>query len=187
MNWLDLVLGAIILLHLVNGFGSGMFKILFDLVIFLVVFILALLGSRLMSGFFAQFIDPESIADQYEMMQALGVEVALEDAPRLIAGLIALLVLFVLLSLLFRLFSRGFHWINRIPVIGLFNRLGGSVMGAAIGAAFVYVIIVVMSLIPVQLFISALEDSEIVVYAEQYLSFYALELKNFLINFYTLA
>lgn len=187
MNWLDFGMGIIILLHIVNGFGSGMIKILFDLAIFLVVFVLSLIGSRLLSGSIAQYIGQESIVEHYELMQTLGLEVALEEAPRLIAGLVILLVLFILFSLVFRLFSHGFHWVNRIPVIGLFNRLGGSVIGAVIGAAFVYIIIVVISLIPLELFINALEDSEIAAYAEQYVSSYALELKKFLINFYTIA
>jgi len=185
LNWLDFGLGVIILLHIVNGFGSGMIKIFFDLAIFLVVFILSLVGSRILSGPIAQYIDQESIVEHYELMQALGLEVALEDAPRLIAGLVILLVLFILFSLVFRLFSRGFHWVNRIPVIGLFNRLGGSVMGAVIGAAFVYIIIVVITLLPLELFINAIENSEIAAYSEQYVSSYALELKKFLINFYT--
>ena len=187
MNWLDFGMGIIILLHIVNGFGSGMIKILFDLAIFLVVFVLSLIGSRLLSGSIAQYIGQESIVEHYELMQTLGLEVALEEAPRLIAGLVILLVLFILFSLVFRLFSHGFHWVNRIPVIGLFNRLGGSVIGAVIGAAFAYIIIVVISLIPLELFINALEDSEIAAYAEQYVSSYALELKKFLINYYTIA
>lgn len=187
MNWLDFGLGVIILLHFVNGFGSGMIKILFDLAIFLVVFVLSLVGSRVLSASIARYIDQESLVEHYELMQGLGVEVALEDAPQLIAGLVIFIVLFIIFSLVFRLFSRGFSWINRIPVIGLVNRLGGGVMGAAIGAAFAYIIIVALSLISLEFFISALENSQLAGYAEQYASGYALELKRFFINFYITA
>ncbi len=184
MNWLDLLLVIIILLHFVNGFSRGLVKMFFDIVGFIVVLVFSLLGSRLLSGPFSSYIDPESVIAHHAVIQNFGIDIAPENTPQLIAGVIVFLVLFILLTIFFRLYAGGFRWINRIPVIGLFNRIGGSVLGALVGAAFVYIIIAALYLIPLKLITDALANSSLVIYADLYLSNYALELKRFLVNFY---
>ncbi len=185
MNWLDLLLVIVILLHLVNGFSRGLVKMFFDIVGFIVVIVISLIGSRLLSGPLSNYIDPESVIAHHAVIQNFGIDIAPESTPQLIAGVIVFLVLFILLSVFFRLYAGGFRWINRIPVIGLLNRVLGSALGALVGAVFVYIIIAALSLIPLQLIADGLANSNLVVYADLYLSAYALELKRFLVNFYT--
>lgn len=184
MNWFDIVLLAVFLLHLISGFSRGMIKQLFDIFGFIVVIILSFWGSRFFSEQLAAYINPEDIIPHHEVIQKLGLEVALEKAPQFVAGIIAFLVLFMLLSLVFRLFSSGFRSINRIPVIGFFNRIGGGLLGVAVGIIFVYIIIAAVSLIPLQFFMDAYESSEIVFIADHYITPTAQWLKDQVVEYY---
>jgi uncharacterized membrane protein required for colicin V production len=184
MSWFDIFLLVIFLLHIINGLSRGLFKQLFDIFGFLVIIGLSFWGSRLFSDSLADYINPEDIIPHHDVMQQLGVDLALEKAPQVVAGVIAFLALFLILSIAFRLFSSGFRWVNRVPVIGFLNRIGGAILGAAIGMLFVYIIIAAVSLIPLPLFAEALADSEVVFVTDHYLTPAAEELKSLVINYY---
>lgn len=156
----------------------------FDIFGFLIIIIISLCGSRFFSEDLAAYINPEDIIPHHDLITDIGIDLALEQAPRLVAGVIAFLILFLLLSLLFKLFAGGLRWVNRVPIIGLINRLGGALLGALVGAIFVYIIIAAVSLIPLRLFVEAMEDSKMVVYASQYLTPTVDLLKEAVINFY---
>lgn len=184
MSWFDIILLVILLLHIINGISRGLIKQLFDVFGFIVIIGLSFWGSRLFSDSLAGYINPEDIIPHHDVIQQLGVDLALEKAPQLVAGVIAFLALFLILSLAFRLFSSGFRWVNHVPVIGFLNRIGGAVLGAAIGTLFVYIIIAAVSLIPLPLFAEALDNSEVVFVADHYLTPAAEELKGLVINYY---
>jgi uncharacterized membrane protein required for colicin V production len=184
MSWFDILLLVVLLLHIINGISRGLIKQLFDVFGFLVVIGLSFWGSRLFSDSLAGYINPEDIIPHHDVIQQLGVDLALEKAPQLVAGVIAFLALFLILSIAFRLFSSGFRWVNRVPVIGFLNRIGGAALGAAIGTLFVYIIIAAVSLIPLPLFAEALDNSEVVFVADHYLTPAAEGLKSLVINYY---
>jgi len=184
MNWFDILLLVVFFLHLVSGYSRGLVKQLFDLIGFIVIIMLSFWGSRLFSERLAVFIDPEDIIPHHDLIQSLGLEVAVEKAPQLIAGVITFLLLLLALSLVFRLFSGGFRWINRVPVIGFFNRIGGAALGALVGVVFVYIIIAAAALIPLKPFMDALRTSEVVFFAEYYLSPLADRVKENLVDYY---
>ncbi len=184
MNWFDILLLVIFLLHLVNGFSRGLVKQLFDLIGFLVIIVLSFWGSRYFGAFLASYINPEDITPHHELIESLGLEVALEKAPQIIAGVVTFLILFLVLSLIFRVFSGGFRWVNRVPVVGFFNRVGGGLLGALIGIAFIYIIIAGLSFLPIKFFMDALENSEIVFIIEYYLTPNVIWLKDVLIDYY---
>ena len=182
MNWLDIVLLVVLTLHVINGFSRGLMKQLFDIIGFLVIVVLAYIGGRMFSESLARYINPEDIIPHHDVISDFGLEVALEKAPQFIAAIIAFLVLFLFLSLVFRIFSGGFSWVNRIPVIGLFNRIGGAALGVVVGIVFVYIIIAAISLIPMQLFVDALAESEAVFVSRQYLTPLAEQLKDLVVR-----
>lgn len=184
ISWFDILLLVILLLHIINGLSRGLVKQLFDVFGFLVIIGLSFWGGRLFSDSLAGFINPEDIIPHHDVIQQLGVDLALEKAPQLVAGVIAFLAIFLILSIAFRLFSSGFRWVNRVPVIGFLNRIGGAVLGAAIGTLFVYIIIAAVSLIPLPLFAEALDNSEVVFVTDHYLTPAAEELKSLVINYY---
>jgi uncharacterized membrane protein required for colicin V production len=184
MTWFDIFLLVIFLLHVVNGFSRGLIKQLFDLIGFVIIIIFSFWGSRYFSGNLAAYINPEDIIPHHDVIERLGLEVAMEKAPQLIAGIISFLILFLILSLVFRFFSGGFRWINKLPVIGFLNRIGGGLLGAVIGIVFVYIIIAGVSMIPLQIFMEALDNSEVVFIANHYLTPAVVKLKEAAILYY---
>ncbi len=184
MNWLDLFLLAVILLHLVGGYMRGFVKQIFDIFGFFLILLLALWGSRFFAERLAVHINPEDIVPHHELISALGFEAALEKVPLLVAGVLSFLALFLLLNLVFRLFSVGFRWVNRIPVVGLLNRVGGVILGALVGFFFVYIVLAAVSLIPLKLFMEALEASEVAFITGHYVTPAAGELKQRALDFY---
>lgn len=184
MNWFDIILLVVFFLHLVSGYSRGLVKQLFDLIGFFVIILLSFWGSRLFSDRLAVYIDPEDIIPHHDLIQSLGLEVAVEKAPQLIAGVITFLLLILALSLIFRMFSGGFRWINRVPVIGFFNRIGGAVIGALIGVIFAYIVIAAAALVPLKPFMDALRTSEVAFFAEYYLSPLAVRVKNIALDYY---
>ncbi len=184
MNWLDIFLLVVFFLHLVSGFSRGMVKQLFDMFGFIVVILLSFWGGRVFADVLAEYIKPENIIPHHQLFENMGLEVALEQVPLLIGGILAFLGLFIILSIVFRLFSGGFQWFNRVPVIGFFNRIGGSLMGALIGTVFVYVIVAAISLIPLQFFIDAVDNSEVAFITDHYFTPLFEILKAVAVNYY---
>lgn len=184
MIWLDILLIVVFLLHFASGFVRGLVKQLFDIFGFFLIIIASLWGSRQFSYLLADYVNPEDIIPHHEVIESLGVELAFEAVPQLIAGILTFLALFLVLSLVFRFFSGGFKWVNRIPVIGFFNRVGGGVLGAVVGVVFVYIIIAALSLVPLQFFMDALENSEIVFITDHYLTPIAKDIGELFLNYY---
>lgn len=184
MNWFDILLLVIIFLHLASGYSRGLVKQVFDLGGFIFIILLSFWGSRLFSERLAVFIDPEDIIPHHDLIQSLGLEVAVEKAPQLIAGVITFLLLLLALSLIFRMFSGGFRWVNRVPVIGFFNRIGGAALGALVGVVFAYIIIAATALVPLKPFMDALRTSEVAFFAEYYLSPVADRVKETALDYY---
>ncbi len=184
MNWLDVFLLVVFFLHLLSGFSRGMVKQLFDIFGFIVVILLSFWGGSMFSESLAEYINPENIVPHHELIENMGLEVALEQVPQLIGGILAFLGLFIILSIVFRLFSSGFRWMNRIPVIGFFNRVGGALLGAVIGVLFVYIIVAAVSMIPLQFFMEAIENSEVAFITDHYFTPLFEEMKEWAVDYY---
>lgn len=184
MSWFDLFLLIIFLLHLISGFSRGLVNQLFDLIGFFVIVVFSFWGSRYFSASLAAYINTADIIPHHELIESLGLEVALEKTPQLIAGVITFLLLFLVLSLLFRLFSGSFRWVNKLPVVGLLNRFGGGALGVLIGVAYIYIIITALSLIPLRFFMDILDGSEIVFIANHYLTPLVIQLKDAITSYY---
>lgn len=184
MNWLDLLLLGAFLLHVGSGFFKGFLKQFFDLFGFLGVTLLAFWGGRRFSAELAEYIDPEGLVTHHAVIEGLGLEMALERAPQFVAGLLLFLVLFLVLGLVMRLAMQGFQWINDLPVVGLLNRSGGAVLGTLTGVFFIYITVVVCSLLPLPFFMDAVEDSQVVFFTNHYLSPVAYYFRALILNFF---
>ncbi len=184
MNWLDLLLSVILFLHIISGYMRGLFKQLFDMFGFFIVIIVALWGSRYFSASLAEYINPEDIIPHHDLIQSIGLEVAFEKVPQFVAGILAFLILFLLLSVVFRLFSGGFRWVNRIPLIGFLNRIGGVFAGALVGSIFIYIIVAAVAMLPLQFFIDALNMSQVALFVSHNFTPFALEIKEMIFDFY---
>lgn len=184
MNWFDCLLIAIVALYLIGGFIQGFVKQLFSLFGFFIILALAFAGSRLLGDYAAAFIDPQCLLPYREAAARLGADLPVETILKLVAGVLAFLVLFIVLQILFRLIARALTSINRIPVIGFFNRLGGAALGLLAGVVLAYILLVIVSLVPVKFCAEAVGGSAVAALAEQYLPPVTEGLKNMLMKFY---
>ncbi len=184
MNWLDVFLLIVFFLHLASGFSRGMVKQLFDMFGFIIIILLSFWGGRFFADSLAEYIDPENIIPHHQLFENMGLEMALEQVPQLIGGILAFLGLFLILSIGFRLFSSGFQWFNRVPLIGFFNRIGGALMGVLIGTVFIYIIMAAVSLVPLQFFMDAVDNSEFAFIIDHYFTPLFERLKAAAVNYY---
>lgn len=184
MSWLDLILLVVFLFHLISGYARGLVKQLFDIIGFFLVVLLSFWGSRSFSAHLAVLINPEDIVAHHDLIKSLGLEVAMEKVPQLVAGIILFLLFLLLLSIVFRFFSKGFRWVNKIPVIGFLNRLGGALLGALVGIILIYLIIVAIDLVPLQPFMGITESSQVAFVTKHYLAPLAQKLKELFAGLY---
>jgi uncharacterized membrane protein required for colicin V production len=184
MNWFDLVLLGLLALSIISGFRRGLVKQLFSLFGFIIALALAFFGSRMLSGTVAAYLDPNSMIPYQEALQLLGAEAAVERAMELVAGAVTFLALLVVLLILFRFFSGGFKWVNRIPIIGIINRLGGALIGLVVGGVFAYLLLGIFSLVPLPYTVEAVQGSRLAFWAEAYLPLLTATVKEYLMNFY---
>jgi uncharacterized membrane protein required for colicin V production len=182
MSWFDILLLAIIAIYTITGLAQGLVKQLFNLFGFLIVLALAFIGSRMLSGYVASFLDPAALLPYWEVIHGIGVDVPVDRILQMVAGVIAFLALFVILQIFFRLIAAGFKSINQVPVVGLFNRIGGGVIGLFIGIFLAYTVVSLASLVPLQFCVDALDNSRIAVLAEQYLPPVTAALKEFFLK-----
>lgn len=159
MNWFDIAILVIVVLYLFSGISNGLIKQLFGMFGFIIILVLSFYGSRLLSGHVAKLIKSDKLVSYQEMAASIGIDAGIEAIVQLVAGVITFIVLFIVLQIVFRLLSRSFQFINRVPVIGLFNRIGGALLGLATGLVITFILVGVFSLLPVQFCSDALEGS----------------------------
>jgi len=68
----------------------------------------------------------------------------------IVINVISVLVVFILVLLILHLIGKALHIVDKLPVISSLNRLGGVMVGAAIGAGVVW-----LGMVVVMMFISA--------------------------------
>ena len=183
MNWFDFMLLGIAALYLIGGLIQGALKQLFNLFGLFIVLALAFLGSRYLSGYAAAFLKPEYFLPYEEVLQRIGVTLTPETMMELAGGALTFLALLAVLLLLFRLMLHWLTAVNKIPVVGFFNRLGGALLGLLIGLLINFAIINAASLLPLPFLDNALSGSLIAGYMELYLPPVFAGFKEILIDF----
>ena len=166
MNWFDFMLLGIAAFYLIGGLIQGALKQLFNLFGFFIVLALAFLGSRYLSGYVAAFLKPEYFLPYEEVLQRIGVTLTPEAMMELAGGALTFLALLAVLLLLFRLMLHWLTAVNKIPVVGFFNRLGGALLGLLIGLLINFAIINAASLLPLPFLDNALSGSLIAGYMD---------------------
>lgn len=184
MNWFDFLLMGIIIFNVVSGYSRGMVKQLVSLFGFIIALGLAFLGSQALSGFTARFIDPEKVISSHDILALTGVETAVERIVELAAGVITFIVLLIVFMILFRFFSGTFKWINRIPIVGLLNRIGGTFIGLIAGILITYVILTLFSTMPLQFSVDAVEGSALSHAISSYFPLFTESFKDLILKLY---
>lgn len=184
MNWFDLLLLAIGAVYIISGFIQGALKQLFSLFGFFIVLVLAFVGSPYLSGYATALLRPEYFITYEEALQNFGVSLPAEKIMPLAGAALAFLVLFIVLMILFRLLLRVLTAVNKIPVIGIFNRFGGALLGLLMAALFGLVLINIAAIVPISAVDEAVSGSLIAGYLKLYLPLLFTGIKGKLIDYF---
>jgi membrane protein required for colicin V production len=109
---IDIVSLIIIAVCMIDGYRQGLVKSLLGLVLGIVSAILAYLLTR---NLWTKLFDVEAPM--------------LADRGELITALVGFIVVFVLLIIVSRILLKAAEFLNKVPVIGLLNRLLGTAFG----------------------------------------------------------
>ena len=169
MNWFDLLLLALGAVYGISGFIQGALKQLFSLFGFFIVLALAFLGSPYLSGYATCLLRPEYFITYEEALQNFGVSLPAEKIMPLAGAALAFLVLLIVLMILFRLLLRALTAVNKLPVIGIFTRLGGVLLGLLTAALLGLVLVNVAAVLPIAAVDEAVSGSRIAGYLNLYL------------------
>lgn len=169
MNWFDLLLLAITAIYVIGGFIRGALKQLFNLFGFFIILALALLGSPYLSRHITALLGPESFTIHKEALQQFGISMPVEQMMQFVGFALTFLLLLVLLMVVFRLLVRTLAVVNKIPVIGIFNRFGGVLLGLLTALLLNFVIINVAEMLPIAAVDEAVRGSFITGYLNLYL------------------
>ena len=177
MNWFDFLLLAIAVFYVIGGLIRGALRQLFGLFGFFAVVGLSYLGTPYLSGLLTGLLQSliganpggEPAAAFSLPEQLIGLEGALpkpgqllpEQLTRLAASVAVFLVLLLLLAALFRLLMRALTMVNKIPVIGPFNRLGGALLGLLTALLLSFMLINLAAILPVPAVGEAVKSSQI--------------------------
>ncbi len=178
MNWLDLLLMGIFVFFFIAGFSRGLASQLIGLLGFFIAAVLAYFGSRKLATPVASLLNPDYLMPAREAMQWLRIDLTMDWTLSLVAGILAFIVLFLMLLLLLKVLAGSFKVINRVPVIGTFNRFGGAVFGLFRGAVFAMLLIPLLSLLPIDIMAGTVGDSRFAAAAETYLPAVTAAIKN---------
>lgn len=184
MNWFDYLLLAIVALYLVGGLVQGALKQIFNLFGFFIALALAFLGTRYLGGYGAALLKPEWFLPYEEVLQSIGVTLKPEGMMDLAGAALTFLVLLVVLVLLIRLVVHWLSAVNKVPVIGFFNRLGGGLLGLLTGILICFAIVSTASLLPFPFLSDALKSSLVAGYMDLYLPPLVAGVKTALIEFF---
>lgn len=169
MNWFDYLLLGIIAFYFIGGLIQGVLKQLFSLFGFFIALALALMGSRSLGGYGAALLKPEYFVPYEEVLQRIGIALTPEGMMELAGSALIFLVLLALLLILFQLLI---HWatkVNKVPVLGFFNRLAGALFGLLMGLLIGFALINAALLLPLPFLDDALGGSLVAGYMELYL------------------
>ena len=184
MNWFDILLLVLLAFYAWNGLFQGFVKQVVSFLGFLVAFGLALYGSRMAADILAPYIPMEGLLAAQETLEVVDVEIPLEDWALIIVGVFCFIIFFVVLQYLFRLFIRSLKLVNRIPLLGKFNALGGGALGLLKGSIFVLILVSLLSLVPLDFISRALDGSEVVSAIYLYVQGLAELLRDLLLDFF---
>ncbi|HOB86218.1 MAG TPA: CvpA family protein [Bacillota bacterium] len=184
MNWLDLILAAIIVIYIAAGYSQGLVRQLLGLFSTLIALVAAFYGSKILSGYVVEYLNPGTFLPYLEATGQLGAGISMEQVLNTLAGIISFVMLFILFMILMRFILQGMRAVNKIPVIGVVNRLAGAGLGLLKGLIIIVILVSLAALIPVEAVADAVAGSRICYWTELYLPVVTTGLRNYVMNFY---
>lgn len=126
---IDIIIAILFLQAIFTGFFRGLVVMVARLVAALVAYFGAMLAAESLKSVIAdQWILP-ALTSRMEQGSQFLAGFALEKAAGGLSYLVVFLVVFTLLQILFRCAINLLKVVDRIPMIGMLNRLGGAIAG----------------------------------------------------------
>ncbi len=132
INWLDLAIAVVLLIYIILGFRDGLIKQLLTLLGLVISLVVAFYASGPVGTFILDMFSPVRNA----------------DAGSLVGTVIAFIIIFVLLQFTVRFVAEKMRMVNYIPLIGIFNMIGGVIVGLLKAFIFLFIIVAVLSILP---------------------------------------
>jgi uncharacterized membrane protein required for colicin V production len=168
MNWFDLLLIGLALVFMFSGYRQGLLKQFVSIFKLLIAAFLAYVGSRVLSGTLTGFLDPEALVSDHPIFDFFGLDATAERIINIAEGVVIFLVLFVIIWTLLTIFTGGLKAFNRLPLIGMVNRLAGLVLGMVKAFVLAWLLIGAFSLVPVDFTNRALAGSRIAAWIDYF-------------------
>jgi uncharacterized membrane protein required for colicin V production len=165
VNWLDFLFIFVFVLHTLSGFSQGFLKKMVGVLGFVAAFYLALRWGADFIPFCEKLIPIGKLINLLLPAQSTNMEWLFT----LLYNILGFILLFIVFHFCFKLLTVRFRAVNKVPVIGFVNILGGGLLGAAKGMLLIFIISSIVSLMPTPFWVQARDNSAIIALSEYYL------------------
>lgn len=169
MNILDFLLLAFLLFSIIRGWIKGLVSQLLDFTGVVIAFFLASRYGEVFGTWLASFLNLEKYATKAVVTEAEGqgasnilvssLKGIIPDVVAALQNMLGYAILFLLVMLAIKLLSPVFRSLNKIPIVGKLNTVGGAVFGFLKGVLVSLVIIWVLSMLPLPKVMNFMEAS----------------------------
>lgn len=153
INALDYIIILVMGLYLISGLLDGLLKQVAGVVGYAVSFLGALYGSKPLGAMLTDMLSSGGVFVEDSTLGIIDEGIPGFDfipGMNTIVSAVSFILLFVILQILIGIIVRKMKSFNRVPLIGPLNRLGGMGIGALKGLLFIFIVLAVVSLLPLE-------------------------------------
>lgn len=178
INWLDLLLLAIVFFGALTGLRRGLVRQFFDVAGVLAAYYVALVYSSLFVAWLGLFVPIDRWLPEWFSAPLPGGFV-LGDV---LARLIGFILLFFIVRMLAAALSGVMHGIFSLPLLGTVNRLGGLALGMFKGVLLSVILVAVLRLLGTPFWLTTLQESVVAGMVLELLPLVYAQMLNFLLK-----
>jgi uncharacterized membrane protein required for colicin V production len=128
-SFLDIIFTIIIIISVIDGYKKGFLKSLLEIVFTVVSIILSIIVTGFLWAEFADAVAPSAVPRQ-----------------EFFTAFFAIAAVFIILEIISRIFIETAGFLNKVPVVGEFNRIFGVIFGFAEAVIIIIIISVLYTL-----------------------------------------
>lgn len=152
---IDLIIIILFIAALVSGYRKGFLMQLLNLVGLVVAFIVAYTYYKPLAEKFVLWVPYPAVTESTALKFASDTL----DISLTFYQLLAFAVIFFVIKIALSIFFSIFNFIKNIPVLGVFNRFLGAILGLAISYFMIFIILYVLALLPIDTIQNFIESS----------------------------
>lgn len=152
---IDLIIIILFIAALVSGYRKGFLVQLLNLVGLLVAFLVAYIYYKPLAEKFLLWVPYPGMSENTTLKYASDAL----DISLTFYQLLAFALIFFVIKLALRIFFSIFDFLKNIPVLGVFNRFLGAILGLIIAYFMVFIILYVLALLPIDSVQNFIESS----------------------------